>query len=167
MSLYRVKQFGWALTTLFKKIDKDLINTYLTEDEIVLFNQLKHSDKHHCIRVCNDCLEMVESKNINIDKNKLAKVALLHDIGKITRHLNVFEKSIVVLLDKISKGKIKNYKKSKVIDIYYNHPTVGFNILEEYNYDDEFLDVVRYHHTKDKETNNKLLEVVSTCDDKN
>lgn len=167
MSLYRVKQFTWAIISNFKPIDKEIVNKYLNTREKELFYKLRHSDQHHCVRVCKDSLTMLDEKNIKLNKNKVAKVALLHDIGKTVMHLNTIQKSIIVILDKITKGKIKKYKSNKYINIYYNHPNEGLNILEDYNYDDEFLDVIRYHHNKHKNHESELLMLISVCDDKN
>ena len=48
-------------------------------------------------------------------------VALLHDVGKGEFGLNLVEKSVLVLLNNLTKGKIKKYDNIKQIDIYYNH----------------------------------------------
>lgn len=167
MNLYRVKQFIWSITSSFKPIDKAIVNKYLNNKEKELFLKLRHSDQHHCIRVCKDSLQMLEEKNIRLNKNKVAKVALLHDIGKTVTHLNTVQKSVIVILDKITKGKLKKYKNNKYIDIYYNHPSLGLDVLEDYNYDDEFLDVIKYHHNKHKKNSSDLLKLISVCDDKN
>lgn len=167
MSFYRVKQFILGFTSLFKEVDYDYLNKFLNKEELKLFDKLKHSDKHHCIRVCKDSIKMKEDFNINVDSNKLAKAALLHDIGKSKNHLNLVEKSLVVLMDKITSGEIKKYNNIKQIDIYYNHPKIGLNMLNKYNYDKEFLQVIRYHHNKDKFKKNKILNIISECDNKN
>lgn len=104
---------------------------------------------------------------IDIDVYKLGKAALLHDVGKSKKHLSLMEKSVVVLLDKATKGKIKKYDNIKQIDIYYNHPKIGLEILKGFDYDKEFLQVIRYHHNKDKIKKNEILNIISRCDDKN
>lgn len=167
MALYRVKQFVWGFTSLFKEIDYDYISKFLNEDEIKIFNKLKHNDKHHCIRVCKDSIKMKNDLNIDVDTYKLGKAALLHDVGKSKKHLSLIEKSLVVLLDKATKGRIKKYNSIKQIDIYYNHPKIGLEMLNKFDYDKEFLQVVRYHHNKDKIKENKILNIISKCDDKN
>ncbi|MCR1953140.1 MULTISPECIES: HDIG domain-containing metalloprotein [unclassified Clostridium] len=167
MALYRVKQFIWGFTSLFKEIDYKYISEFLNEDEIKIFNKLKHNDKHHCIRVCKDSIKMKYDLDIDIDVYKLGKAALLHDVGKSKKHLSLMEKSVVVLLDKATKGKIKKYDNIKQIDIYYNHPKIGLDILKGFDYDKEFLQVIRYHHNKDKIKENEILNIISRCDDKN
>lgn len=167
--MYRIKQFYWHIISSWQKIDYELINKYLNKNEKELFNKLNDSEKHHCIRVCNDAIDKIESENININKHKLAKVALLHDVGKINKSLNVIDKSILVLLDKVTNGKIKKYKKIKKIDIYYNHPSKGVKILKDIsNYDREFLDVISKHHESNKKNRDNIyLEIIKECDDKN
>lgn len=167
MALYRVKQFMWGFTSLFKEIDYNYVSKFLNEDELKIFNKLKHNDKHHCIRVCKDSIKMRNDLNIDVDIFKLGKAALLHDVGKSRKHLSLIEKSIVVLLDKTTNGKIKRYNNIKQIDIYYNHPKIGLEMLKRFDYDKEFLQVVRYHHNKEKVKDNKILNIISICDDKN
>lgn len=169
MNFYRVKQFIWGIESSFKKVDDRYIGKYLNKNEIEMFNRLKKSDKYHCIRVCRDSLKLLEEKSIKMDEYKIGKAALLHDIGKSKYHLNLIEKSVIVLLDKFTKGTLKKYDNISQIDIYYNHPKVGYEMLKSYNYDKELLEVVRYHHKdKNKEFKiDKMIDIISICDNKN
>lgn len=164
--LYRVKQFVWALISIFKEVDNELLDKYLREDEKLLFNKLKKSEKHHCIRVCNDCLLI--SKGMNLDTNKLARISLLHDIGKTEGSLNIIEKSILVIMNKLTGGYLINKcSKYKKIDLYYNHPKKGVDILKRIGiYDEEFLEAIENHHLEDV-YDNKYLSILKECDDKN
>ena len=105
MSLYRVKQFIWALKAMRENIDVEYVNKYLNTNEKELFNKLKKTDKQHCIRVSKDAVKY--SKVANISTHRVAKVALLHDIGKGYYGLNIIEKSVLVILNKVTKGKLK------------------------------------------------------------
>ena len=163
--MYRVKQFLWAIISFFKKIDDNILEKYLDSKEIELFMKLKKSEQYLSIRVCKDSLKMCEINNLN--KYKMAKISLLHDIGKIEGSLNVMEKSILVIMNKLTKGKMKNIKNNKKIDLYYNHPIKSVNILKDINkYDDEFLDAIKYHHSNELYENN-YLKVLKICDEKN
>ena len=165
MSLYRVKQFIWALKSLSEEIDADYVNKYLNKKEKSLFNRLKKTDKQHCIRVSKDAIRLSEGKNIN--KNRVAKVALLHDIGKGEYSLNVIEKSVLVILNKMTSGKLKKYDNIKAVDSYYNHAKKGADLLKHFNkYDKEFLDTIRYHHSN-KVQGNKLLDIIKESDNRN
>ena len=165
MSLYRVKQFIWALKAMRENIDVEYVNKYLNTNEKELFNKLKKTDKQHCIRVSKDAVKY--SKLAKISTHRVAKVALLHDIGKGYYGLNIIEKSVLVILNKVTKGKLKKYNNIKAIDSYYNHAKKGADLLKKFNkYDKEFLDTVRYHHSK-KVQGNKLLDIIKECDDRN
>ena len=167
MALYRVNQFVWAAGSYFKKIDTEYVNKYLDKDEMKLFNKLNHNEKHHSIRVCKDALDICKKKNISLNTNRIAKAALLHDVGKGEFGLNLVEKSALVLLNKLTKGKIKKYNSIKQIDIYYNHAQKGADILKEFKtYDKEFLDSIRYHHSN-KKISNELLDLIRESDNKN
>lgn len=40
--MYRVKQFLWAIISIFKKIDNNILEKYLNNKEIELFMKLKN-----------------------------------------------------------------------------------------------------------------------------
>lgn len=166
MSVYRIKQFIWAITAYFKPIDKNLIKKYLNENEQILFDKLRLEDKHHCIRVCNDAIKKTEVNKYSIDEEKLAKIALLHDIGKSYKGLNIIDKSVLVILDKFTKGNLKKYDNNK-INTYYNHPKESVNLLKNTCiYDKEFLEAVEKHHYKEI-SSNIYLKIIKECDDQN
>ena len=131
MSLYRVKQFIWALKSLSEDIDTEYVNKFLNKKERRLFNKLKKTDKQHCIRVSKDAVYLSRGRNINL--NRVAKVGLLHDIGKGEYGLNIIEKSVLVILNKVTKGKLKKYDGIKAVDSYYNHAEKGANLLKYFN----------------------------------
>ena len=51
MAIYRVKQFYWAITSPFRKVDKDYIEKHLTKEEMRLFYRLTKGEILHCVRV--------------------------------------------------------------------------------------------------------------------
>lgn len=165
--IYRVKQFIWAITSPFIPINEEILNKYLNKEEKNLFNKLGISDKHHSIRVCKDALKLYSNKE-NIDKKKLAKIALLHDIGKSEHKLNVIDKSALVILDKVMNGKLIKYSNNKKVDSYYNHPKKSISMLKKSNgiYDGEFLEAIEKHHYKNIGSN-IYLKIIKQCDDNN
>jgi putative nucleotidyltransferase with HDIG domain len=165
MSLYRVKQFFWSLTAKIDDKDNRFIDKYLNSYEKQLFRSLAIYEQKHCIKVAKDVLKECESRNI---KNEfLVKAALLHDIGKIYKKLNLAEKSIVVILDSISKGRLRRLKDIKKIDVYYNHAEKGYNILKnEGSYEEEFLYLIKNHHN-DFIIGDKNLDILRNCDSNN
>ncbi|MDS0528126.1 HDIG domain-containing protein [Clostridium sp. SHJSY1] len=165
MAMYRVKQFIWAITSRFKPIDENIIKKYLSQEEENIFNKLSKSEQHHSIRVCKDALH--KGNGEYIDMKKLAKIALLHDVGKALGNLNVIDKSVIVILDKITKGSLRKYDFNRKVDTYYNHPKKSADLLNSINeYDDEFIEAIKKHHFRDIGSN-IYLKIVKECDDNN
>ncbi|MGL5244049.1 MAG: HD domain-containing protein, partial [Sarcina sp.] len=91
--IYRIKQFIWAFQSFFKGVDYKYVKRYLNEGEFEVFDKLSKVDKVHSIKVSKENLKLLnELKNVsiidsfynlNLNKIELAKVGLLHDIGKI------------------------------------------------------------------------------------
>lgn len=144
MSLYRIKQFYWSITAKINEEDINYLKKYLNDNEIALFNELAVIDQKHSINVAKNLEKYCDTNKIK--KDILVKSGILHDIGKVGYKSNVFNKSIMVLLNKFTKGKVKKYKNIKMVDMYYNHAELGYNILKGCNSDDELLYLIKNHH---------------------
>lgn len=168
--IQRVKQFYMAITCKITDEDKKFIEAYLNKNEQELFYRLSVSEQCHCVRVTKDIKNFIYNKTndlkYNLSKEELIKVALLHDIGKINCNLNVFEKSIMVLLNKFTKGKLKKLNNIKKVDVYYNHGIMGENILNKMQYSERFLYLVKNHHNNDI-IGDMELDMIKKCDDRN
>ena len=164
MSLYRVKQFYRSIIAKLNDEDLDFLKTYLEIHELQLFNQLPTYDQKHCVNVAKDVKSTCNQRMLQ--SKDLIRVALLHDIGKIYNSMNPIDKSIMVLMNSITKGKIKSYNKIKNVNVYYNHGDIGYNLLGKHGYDDRFLFLVKNHHNiniiEDIE-----LNILKECDDRN
>ena len=157
----RVKQFYVNVTDKMTEKDYDYANEILNKKELELFMKLSKSEQKHSIRIDNN---ETDYKEILKNRNLLMKSALLHDIGKITKRLNVIDKSIIVILNKLTKGKLKSIKKSKKIQCYYNHSSYGYEILKDIIDDTVILDIVKNHHS---DNGNNLVNFFKQIDDKN
>lgn len=163
---YRVRQFIWALSAYWKDIDYNFVNKHLDKDEKKLFNMLSKCDKYHCFRVAKDAEDLAYDEG-KINKEDLIKACLLHDIGKINKSPNPIEKGILVILDKVTSGRLRKFNGIKKIDVYYNHPIRGVEILEKNNkYTKDFMEAIEKHHLSEK-TDNKILEIIKYCDNRN
>lgn len=165
---YRIKQFFWAVTADFKQLDYSYVEMFLTDYEIVLFKQLKKSEQLHCIKVSKDCVKLAKDKGFfsNNELKKISRLGLLHDIGKLYYPLDVFKKSFLVLGKKISKNKMKYFQNIKSIYIYYNHGDKAFNYLRECDYDTDFVEAIKEHHSG-VNSKNIFLMILKEADDMN
>lgn len=145
MDFYRVKQFFWSITSIVSENDEEFIKNYLNIEEIKLFSKLTISDQKHSINTAY----AVKKACIGISKvnsKLLIKTALLHDIGKITCNSNAIIKSLLVLGDLLTSGKMKKFNNINCIDVYYNHGNIGYTILKELKCDDKMLYLIKNHH---------------------
>lgn len=154
MIKYRVRQFYSGLMAKIDDQDIMFLKTYLSEEEIQLFCKLAEYEQKHSIKVAMEAKNLQEKQHIKSDI--LVKAALLHDIGKIENKINIVEESALVVLNKLSNGKMRHLDNFKKIDIFYNHPDKGYNILKKYNYDERFLYLVKNHHNNSIYGDNEL-----------
>lgn len=164
MAIYRIKQFYWSITAKIGAEDEKYIKAHLNEQEIALFNRLQIYEKKHSIKVASDIERLYEGEDNN--KKMLIKAALIHDIGKIEKKLNLVDKSILVVMNKVTHGNMKKYMNLKKIDVYYNHADIGYNMLKKFGYDERLLYLIKNHHN-DNIIGDKELDMLKKCDNMN
>lgn len=165
----RVKQFYINVTDLMSKEDYKYVQNNINKKEFELFVKLSKSEQKHSVRIAKEIESainnlVVDNQEIVDNKKLLIKVALLHDIGKIRKRLNVIDKSIIVILNKLTKGKLKNVEKSKKVQCYYNHSEYSYEILKKIIDDELLLKIVKNHH---KDTDDEIIKFFKKIDDKN
>lgn len=165
----RIRQFYINVTDRMKKEDIVYAKNILSKDEQELFFALLKSEQKHSVRISKEIGQvidngLIENKEIISSRNMLLRVGLLHDVGKARKRLNVFDKSIIVILAKITDNKIKNIKKSKKIQCYYNHSDYSYEILKDIITDDNMLYVIKNHHRK---VDDVLTKFFKEIDDRN
>lgn len=159
--VYRIKQFVWAMVAKMSIEEKEFVNHYLSEKEKELFYKLRVYEQKHSLRVAN-ALKKRAGKDQEVEYIRLG---LLHDIGKSEYPLNPLEKSIIVVLDHLTKGKIQKMSHLKMVKCYYYHGNISYNLLSEAgDYNLLFLEAIKDHHSA-KETSNSLLKDLKECDD--
>ena len=165
----RVKQFYINATDSMISKDYEYVKIHLNNEEYDLFKKILKSEQKHSVRIAKEIEYIIENNLVDdIDiiqsKNLLIKTALLHDVGKSKQKVNIIEKSIIVILNKLTKGNLKNFKKSKKIQCYYNHSEYSYILLKDIIKDDLILSIIRNHH---KNTDNKLTNFFKQIDDNN
>ena len=171
----RVRQFIMNLTDRINEDDYKYVKSKLDDREYEVFNTISKSEQKHSVRVAREIeciIDEVEKGNqfeggytltngeildrkvilpvcddILKSKDMLVKVGLLHDVGKSRQRINIIDKSIIVILNKLTSGKLRNINLKK-IQCYYNHSEYSYDILKELNEDNVFLEIVRNHHNE-------------------
>ena len=117
------------------------VQDHLSKEECEWFLKLKVYEQRHCIDVAHLLNDWSHGQN------EMIRLGLLHDIGKSVYPLNPIEKSLIVVLDYLSKGKIQKYQKLKMVKCYYQHGELGYHILKQLGIEEQcFLEQVRNHH---------------------
>lgn len=171
----RVRQFIMNLTDRINEDDYKYVRSKLDDREYEVFNIISKSEQKHSVRVAREIesiIDEVERGNqfangytltngeildrevilpvcddILKNKDMLVKVGLLHDVGKSRQRINIIDKSIIVILNKLTSGNLRNINLKK-IQCYYNHSEYSYEILKEINEDNVFLEIVRNHHNE-------------------
>ncbi|MDV3429288.1 MAG: HDIG domain-containing protein [Bacillota bacterium] len=153
----RIRQFLICIFSSLNSQDIEYIDNKLDIDIKDIFLKLSKYEKKHSILVA----QAVE-KEFKNDPD-LAKAALLHDIGKTKYHINIIQKSLLVLFDRLTKGKLKKITGNKSIYIFYNHGQMGYDILKNSGYNERILFIVKNHHNKNISSDD--LRIIRKFDD--
>ena len=161
--LYRVKQFFWSLDTRIEKEDMEYAKRNLSRREYELFSRLSKQEQKHSIKVARDV--DAECSREGTCAGEITKIALLHDIGKLKGRLNSIDKSVLVIADKVSKGRIRNLGFKKV-DVYFNHGQMGSELLRDYGLSERALFLIENHHNHGIE-GDREMDILMKCDSRN
>lgn len=154
--IYRVKQFFWGLRAKISDEDRGLVYRYLDAGESDLFFRLPQNEAVHSVRVAREVIS--ECLKYCIEDDIVIRAAFLHDIGKIDSGLNIFSKSIIVILNRVFPKQLKKLIGLKSVNAYYNHPEIAMGYLGE---KEELLKYyILNHHNYDikTDTNLKILQ---------
>jgi len=139
----RIRQFIQNISYGFQDVDLDFISTYLDRHETALFARLQKSEQIHAILVAKGVLN-----ELNPEENSgFVKAVLFHDIGKVERPLNLIEKSLAVVINKLFQDRT-SAEKYEFMKSLRNHGPRGEKILrKEKIFEEEplFYEVVGTH----------------------
>lgn len=172
----RIKQFLLSVfCSHINSNDTEYVDKILDSYEKDIFYKLYKSEQKHSIRVSKACGSyenaIVLRKYTNVDKNRLIKAGLLHDVGKSVVKINVIEKSIFVLINCIfkyfnNKKDLDYYfKNSKKAYVFSKHPYIGYKLLKNYELDEKLLLLIKNH--EEKNINDDELMILSYFDEIN
>ena len=147
--------------------DIKFINIYLDEFEKNIFFKLKKNEQKHSVRVAKLVIlifrEKSEYNKIKLDR--VVKAALLHDIGKSLKKINVIQKVFMVLANKRFSESMRKLDRFEFIDSYYNHADLSYNMVKDHIKDKSLLFLIKNHHSSIE--GDAELDLLRYCDDKN
>jgi putative nucleotidyltransferase with HDIG domain len=149
--LYRFKQFWFGMFSIYTKADEAFARGYLNIQEMALFNQLPSFEKKHAVVVARKMLDAAHHYP-DLDQQKLARLGLLHDIGKVAERNSILTKSVLVFIRFSLPGLYhrladlgKEHLRFRRFYIHKHHGVVGAELLEKIGVSGEILSVIAKH----------------------
>lgn len=148
---YRLKQFWFGMFSAYTPADEAFARSFLSSQEIALFNQLPSFEKKHAAVVAKKMLDLA-LYNPELDQRKLVRLGLLHDIGKVSERNSVLTKSCLVIFrflfpavyDWVAE-KGKNKARFRKFYIHKHHGAVGAALLEKMGESSEIISMIKKH----------------------
>jgi len=149
--VYRLKQFWFGMFAQYTKGDEAFAHSYLNLQEFSLFNQLPSFEKKHAVVVAKKMLDFIRVSK-EFDERKIARLGLLHDIGKVSERNSVWTKSILVIIRYFFPGWYEALAERGLTDerwrrfyIHKHHGAVGAELLAKIGESSEILSIIKKH----------------------
>lgn len=172
---HRVWQFWNALIAKPDNSDFALVERILPAELRVLFYQMTRDEQAHSIRVCRTLIAEGESEP------DLLAAALLHDIGKTTYPLKLWERIWIVLWKmaksdrnqtnwRVPREEINQHPWwRRALIVAENHAEWGSQILQQYHASPRLIWLVQYHQEENEDRywdkERIMLEKLKRADD--
>lgn len=140
-----------GITNLTTILTSEYYNQYKKFDGIEFFD-IKSFNKHS-IFVSKLCFEIANA--IHIEKKfDLMLAGTFHDIGLLVRAINQPDK-MKLIIEKCRNEKISIYNAEISLQIL-THDQLGFTLLEKWGFNQQVLELVKYHHTPSHHRTNSI-----------
>lgn len=148
---YRLKQYWVGMFACYKKEDEKFAQHYLTIQEMSLFNQLPDFEKKHGVVVARKMLALAP-KPSQLDERKLARLGLLHDIGKVMERNTITTKSLLVIirfiwpkLYQLLAARGEHDLRWRRFYVHRHHGELGAHMLEKIGVSGDILSALAQH----------------------
>lgn len=146
MLVHRLQQGIRALLAFAWEVDEALAARYLNPAQLALFKQMTRGEQLHSLRVLQLVLEQGTAPD------DLAAAALLHDVGKIRYPMNVFQKTLPVLVRLVSVKLARRIahmgednRLARPFVVFNRHPVWSGELVSQTGASDRLIWLVRYH----------------------
>ena len=170
--LYRTRQFLHIISSRYTKNDQAFARKYLTLEEMALFSKLPVFEQKHSVKTAKSMLRYIHGKNL--DERKVAKIGLLHDIGKSLIRLSVLDKILMVVIRAFKEdwydylAKMGESEKSpkffRRFFVHKHHDALGEKLLSNLPVDKEVAHIVGRHTAKPHKDDAFLLNLLKKAD---
>ena len=145
-AIRRIRQGIRAIVSPALHIDYEMASRFLSPQQMSLFRRMQRSEQLHSLSVLRSVLAQGETSS------DLAVAALLHDIGKVTYPMRIWQKTLVVLVRRMlpdmhqrwSKGNIQNrFKQASIVAVH--HPQWSAQIMKTNGASDATVWLIEHH----------------------
>lgn len=166
--LKRIKQFFRAICAELTTDDKLYISSHLSPEEQKLFFAMDIVDQYHSVKVAYTVERFVNEDNRGIDKELLIRCSLLHDVGRVSGDMSIFDKIFVVLVTAISTSLADKFEVdgNHKFYIYRHHAEIGAKKLQDIGLYRE-AKIIAKHHSPPTADDPRELKLLRIADDKN
>lgn len=146
-AVYRLRQGLRAVFAFSQPVELELASRYLSVEMLTLFQQMRRSEQLHSLNVLRDVLD-----DGSDTPRELAIAALLHDVGKSRYPLQVWQKTLAVLVRGAAPGLFHRWSRGNPLNlwqrpfvVYVQHPAWSADMLRHLNAPDAALWLVEHH----------------------
>lgn len=169
----RIRQVWAALTANVGEEDRQFVRRWLSAAEEALFWGMNLPDQYHSLAVARTALALAQPRQ-DINARLLARLALLHDVGKVKGDVSTWDKILTVLLHRLAPGarrwgqegrggRLANVRHA--IHVYYHHPERSARLLRAAGAGEELAALVRRHHKAPEAGEPPELTLLRQADD--
>jgi hypothetical protein len=168
---YRAGQFLHLLTAKRKREHRRFVYEILDSSMAALFFRMSDPDQSHSVRVFQTLVDQGE------EGEDLLRAALLHDVGKSLHPLRAWERSLVVVTNRIFPNQVlkwghdEPYGWRKPFVVALQHPEWGAALVQQEGGSETLVTLIRYHQENAPPNIGKdvqeLLERLQTADGMN
>lgn len=145
-AVYRLRQGLRALFAFTQTVDYALAAQYLAPPLLAIFRQMRRSEQLHSLRVLR---ALLDEGNVS---SALATAALLHDVGKSRYPMSLWQRSIPVLVKKLSPRLLQRLSKGdgggrwrRGFVVYVQHPAWSADLIAANGGSDDAAWLARHH----------------------
>ncbi|MCL4247242.1 MAG: HD domain-containing protein [Anaerolineae bacterium] len=144
--LYRVRQGLRALFAFTTPVDYALVSEFLSPALMTHFRAMRHSEQLHSLRVLRALLAA------GAVPHALAVAALLHDVGKSRYPLSLWQRTLPVLVKRLSRRLLERLNGGNGASrwrrgfvVYVHHPAWSADIIAENGGDPDAVWLAAHH----------------------
>ena len=175
---YRFKQGVRALTAFRHTPDVQMAAQFLSQSQLALFRSLPRMEQRHALNVLTDALAQPIPSEDSRALDDLAVAALLHDCGKLRYPVRVWQKTLPVVIHKLSPRLFNRMAAQDAKNLFWrgfvvkaHHPAWGAQLASEAGVTERTLWLITHHQDAhgqwDAHPHAALLRALQTADDAN